>query len=83
MALKLTTKSKDSDAVTDNLLNQNFSPVAPNHVWADDVTYCRAGEVLLYLAIVIDLYSRHVVGWAIDKTMTTSMVLRVLVLVYK
>lgn len=41
---RVTTKRKHSGAVADNLLNQSFSPVAPNHIWAGDVTYCRTGE---------------------------------------
>jgi putative transposase len=44
VAYKVTTKRKHSDAVTDNLLNQNFNLLAPNQVWAGDVTYLRTGE---------------------------------------
>jgi len=80
VAYKVTTKRKHSDAVADNLLNQNFNPVAPNEIWAGDVTYCRTGEGWMYLAVVIDIYSRRIVGWAIDKTMTTSLVLRALII---
>jgi putative transposase len=82
VAYKVTTKRKHSDAVADNLLNQNFNPVAPNHIWAGDVTYCRTGEGWMYLAVVMDLYSRRIVGWAIDKTMTTGLVLRALIMAY-
>jgi transposase InsO family protein len=82
VAYKVTTKRKPSDAVADNLLNQNFNPVAPNHIWAGVVTYCRTAEGWMYLAIVMDLYSRRIVGWAIDKTMTTSLVLRALMMAY-
>ncbi len=44
VAYKVTTKRKYSDAVADNLLNQNFNPIAPNQVWAGDLAYLRTGE---------------------------------------
>lgn len=74
VAYKITTKRKHSDQVADNLLNQNFNPVAPNEIWAGDVTYLRTAEGWMYLAIVMDLYSRRIVGWHIDKRMTTDLI---------
>ena len=74
LAYKVTTKRKHSDAVADNLLNQNFNPVGPNQVWAGDVTYLKTAEGWMYLAIVMDLFSRRIVGWHIDKRMTTALV---------
>ena len=56
------------------LLNQNFNPIAPNQIWAGDVTYLKTGEGWMYLAIVMDLYSWRIVGWHIDKCMTTDLV---------
>lgn len=82
VAYKVTTKRKHSDAVADNLLNQNFNPVAPNHVWAGDVTYLKTGEGWMYLAIVMDLYSRRIVGWHIDKRMTTDLVKKAMIKAY-
>lgn len=78
-AYKVTTKRKHSDAVADNLLNQNFNPVAVNDVWAGDITYLKTGEGWMYLAIVMDLYSRRIVGWHIDKRMTTDLVRKALI----
>lgn len=82
VAYKVTTKRKHTDAVSDNLLNQNFNPVGPNQVWAGDVTYLKTGEGWMYLAIVMDLYSRRIVGWHIDKRMTSDLVEKALVKAY-
>ncbi len=76
---KVTTTRKHSDAVADNLLNQNFNPVGMNEVWAGDITYLRTGEGWLYLAVVMDLYSRRIIGWAIDKRMTQALVSRAMI----
>ena len=78
LAYKVTTKRKHSDRVADNLLNQNFNPVGPNQVWAGDITYLKTGEGWMYLAIVMDLYSRRIIGWEIHKRMTTDLVERAL-----
>lgn len=76
---KVTTQCKHSDAVADDLLNRNFNPVGPNHIWAGDITYLRTGEGWLYLAVVMDLYARRIVGWAVDKRMTQALVSRVMI----
>jgi len=52
----------------------NFNTVGPNQVWAGDVSYLKTGEGWLYLAVVMDLYSRRIVGWHIAKRMTRSLV---------
>jgi len=78
VAYKVTTKRKQSDAVADNLLNQNFNPLAVNKVWAGDITYLRTAEGWMYLAIVMDLYSRRIVGWHIDKRMTVDLISKAL-----
>ena len=71
---KVTTNSKHQLAVADNLLQQDFSASAPNQKWVGDITYLWTDEGWLYLATVIDLYSRMVVGWAMSKRMTSSLV---------
>ena len=81
-AYRVTTQRKKSDAVADNLLNQNFNPVAANEILAGDITYLRTAEGWMYLAIVMDLYSRRIVGWAIDKRMKQDLVNRALIMAY-
>jgi len=82
VAYKVTTRRNDNDAVADNLLNQNFNPVATNQVWAGDITYLKTGEGWMYLAIVMDLYSRRIVGWAISNRMTTGLICQAMIMAY-
>lgn len=82
VAYKVTTKRKHSDAVADNLLNQNFNPVGKDQIWAGDITYLKTAEGWMYLAVVMDLYSRRIIGWSIDKRMTTSLISRALIKAY-
>ena len=71
---KATTDSDHNLPVAPNLLKQDFSADAPNQKWACDITYLWTGEGWLYLAVVIDLFSRMVVGWAMDKRMKAGLV---------
>ena len=81
-AYKITTKRKHTDSVADKLLNQNFNPLGKNQVWAGDITYLKTGEGWVNLAIVMDLYSRRIIGWAMDKRMTTSLISRAIIMAY-
>jgi transposase InsO family protein len=72
---KTTTDSNHGLPVADNLLNRNFSVTAPNKIWVCDFTYIHTGEGWLYLAVVIDLYSRRVVGYNIHNRMTKELVI--------
>jgi transposase InsO family protein len=81
-AYRVTTKRKEGDEVADNLLNQNFNPMGPNEVWAGDITYLRTAEGWMYLAIVMDLYSRRIIGWATDRHMKQDLVIRALMMAY-
>jgi len=82
VAYKITTKRKHNDAVAANLLNQNFNPVAQDQIWAGDITYLKTAEGWVYLAVVMDLYSRRIVGWATDKRMTASLISRAMIMAY-
>lgn len=64
--------------VTPNRLCQEFTTAGPDRVWVTDITYIATSEGWLYLAVVIDLYSRRVVGWAMSSIMTTDLVLTAL-----
>lgn len=67
-----------ASGVAENLLQQEFSPSAPNRCWAGDITYIRTSSGWRYLAVWIDLYSRRVVGWALAASMETTLVLEAL-----
>lgn len=69
-----TTNSRHDRPVAPNVLNRRFQPEQPNHAWVSDITYVRTGEGWLYLAVVLDLYSRKVVGWAMAAAMPTALV---------
>jgi len=77
---KVTTDSKHHLPVADNVLDRKFSPQAPNQAWGTDITYLWTQEGWIYLAVVIDLYSRRVVGWAMDRRMKKALVIRALMM---
>ena len=69
-----TTNSNHSLPVAPNLLQQDFSAMRPNQKWVSDITYIGTDEGWLYLAVVLDLYSRIVVGWSMSERMTATLV---------
>lgn len=71
---KATTKSDHGRPVAENVLAQNFSTSGPDEKWAGDITYLWTDEGWVYLAVLLDLHSRQVIGWAMDKTMTAKLV---------
>jgi len=77
---KITTDSKHNHPVAENILDRQFYPTSPNQVWATDITYLWIQEGWLYLAVVIDLCSRRVVGWSMDKRMNKALVIRALMM---
>jgi putative transposase len=72
---KATTDSRHSFPVAPNLLNQNFETDAPNRIWAGDISYIPTDEGWLYLAILMDLYSRKIIGWSMGKRITRQLVI--------
>ncbi len=71
---KVTTDSKHGLPVAENLLARDFTPAAPNKVWTSDITYLWTDEGWLYLAIVLDLFNREVIGWSLKPRMTSDIV---------
>ena len=70
---RLTKAGKRSPAA-DNVLDRRFAVSDPNRVWASDITYIKTAEGHLYLAVVIDLYSRQVVGWGMSSRLNPDLV---------
>ena len=73
-----TTDSRHDHPIAPNLLEQDFRASGPNQRWVTDITYIPTGEGWLYLSAIVDLFSRAVVGWAMDERMDRSLVLRAL-----
>jgi len=71
---KATTNSKHNLPVADNILNRDFAATIPNKKWVSDITYVATQEGWLYLAGVMDLFGRKLVGWAMDRQMKTELV---------
>uniref|UniRef100_D5WZR3 Integrase catalytic region n=1 Tax=Thiomonas intermedia (strain K12) TaxID=75379 RepID=D5WZR3_THIK1 len=72
---KLTTDSNHDLPIAPNLLNREFNVDQPDKVWAGDITYIATDEGWLFLAVVIDLFSRQVIGWSLRQDMTRDIVI--------
>jgi len=79
---KLTTDSKHSLPVASNILDRKFDVQVPNTVWTADISYVWTYEGWLYLSVVMDLYSRQIVGWATNERMKKQLVLDALAMAY-
>jgi transposase InsO family protein len=73
-----TTDSRHTKRIAPNLLERNFTAPAPNQVLAGDITYIATSDGWLYLAVLLDLYSRRVVGWAMSDRIDTELALAAL-----
>jgi putative transposase len=79
---RVTTDSKHKLPVAANLLNREFTPTAPNQVFSSDITYIWTDEGWLYLAVVLDLFNREIVGWSIRPRMTVEIVTEALTMAW-
>ena len=77
---RVTTNSNHRHPVFSNRLERDFTASAPNQIWASDISYLWTREGWLYLAVVIDLYSRKVVGWSLGKRLTSGLVCNALLM---
>jgi transposase InsO family protein len=73
---KATTSSRHSLPVSPNILARDFAVASPDLAWAGDITYIWTAEGWLYLAVILDLFSRRVVGWALNRRMNSALVMR-------
>jgi len=73
---KVTTKHGKSAYFSENLLNGNFQTTGLNQVWTSDITYIHTIEGWMYLAVILDIYNREVIGWALGQRITTELVQR-------
>ncbi|WP_236870327.1 IS3 family transposase [Candidatus Bandiella numerosa] len=72
---KITTKAAKRLMKIDNLLKRNFTVEAPNKVWVSDITYINTKEGWMYLCVIIDLYSRKIVGWHCSSRLSNDLVI--------
>src|SRR5207247_2407955 len=75
---KTTTRSDHGRPVAANVLDRQFSAKAPNEVWVGDITYLLTSEGWLYLAVLIDMFSRAVVGWATSESLERGLCIEAL-----
>jgi putative transposase len=80
---RVTTDSSHKQPVAANILNREFNPARPNQTWVSDITYIWTAEGWLYLAIVMDLFSRNIVGWSMSERMTRQLAMDALTLATK
>jgi putative transposase len=77
---RVTTKSNHGHPVAENLLQRNFSVSGANRVWVTDITYIATAEGWMYLCVMLDLYSRRVVGWSMGRGLGAQLVIEALLM---
>lgn len=77
---RVTTVQNSKAQASENLLNQNFTTLSENKIWTGDITYLWTKEGWVYLAVVMDIYSRKIVGWSTDSSLSTELVIRALMM---
>ena len=77
---RVTTDSKHNLPVAPNLLERNFSAPAPDKVWVSDITYIRLLREFVYLAVIMDVYTRSIRGWYLSRSLDQRLTLKALIL---
>lgn len=77
---RVTTSQSSKAKASENLLNQNFTASTENKIWTGDITYLWTSEGWVYLAVVMDVYSRKIVGWSIGNSLSAELVIRALMM---
>lgn len=75
---KVTTNRNKTHSVSENLLKGNFTAAKRNQVWTSDITYIWTKQGWLYLAVIMDIYSRKIVGWSLDNHLSAELVINAL-----
>ncbi len=75
-----TTNSNHTHSVAPNHLNRQFNVTTPNNAWVSDITYCATAEGWMYLCVIMDLASRKIVGWSLDRRMKAGLVIDALMM---
>lgn len=70
----MTTDSAHNKPIFENILNRDFTATAINQKWVGDITYVSTREGWLYLAVIIDVHSRSIIGWSMSKSMKKDLV---------
>lgn len=77
---KVTTRQNSRAKASENMLKGNFSSEKENRIWTSDITYLWTKEVWLYLAVVMDVYSRKIVGWSLGSSLSKQLVMKALMM---
>jgi len=77
---KVTTIQNTKAKASENILNQNFRAISENRVWTSDITYLWTKEGWLYLSVIMDIYSRKIVGWSTGSSLSAELVARALLM---
>ena len=77
---RVTTVQNTKAQASENILKQNFTALSENKIWTGDITYLWTKEGWIYLSVVMDIYSRKIVGWSTDRSLSTGLVVRALMM---